>query len=247
MLRRIMFVIFLLAVPAIGFTQFSLEEALPAHNTLIRHQAYTLKYNEQHEQAEWVAYILTKDRAQGTEKRTNNYRADPAVTTGSAALSDYKGSGFDRGHLAPAADMAFSKTAMSESFFMSNMSPQRPGFNRGVWKRLESLVRNWAVENEELYIVTGPVLTNGVPTIGSNQVSIPNQYFKVILDNKEPEIKAIGFVLAHQSSSEPLQTFAVSVDLVESMTGLDFFPVLVDSVEERLEANVDLTNWTFPN
>jgi endonuclease G len=91
-------------------------------------------------------------------KRKDNFRSDPKVKTGSAALSDYKGSGYDRGHLAPAADFKWSATAMSESFYMSNMSPQVPGFNRGIWKNIESTVRNWAVENDEIYIVTGPVL-----------------------------------------------------------------------------------------
>ena len=129
-------------------------------STVTRYAGFMLKYNEQYEQAEWVAYQLTAAEVLGTLERTNNFKADPNIETESAALRDYRGSGFDRGHLAPAADMKWSTAAMSESFLMSNMSPQRPGFNRGIWKKLEGLVRRWAEENEEIYVVTGPILTD---------------------------------------------------------------------------------------
>ena len=103
---------------------------------IVNHLGYSLSYNEKNEQASWVAYELTADQVRGTVKRKDSFRSDPLIKTGSASLSDYKGSGYDRGHLAPAADMKWSTTAMSESFFMSNMSPQLPGFNRGIWKKL---------------------------------------------------------------------------------------------------------------
>lgn len=162
------------------------------------------------------------------------------VRTGSAELSDYRGSGYDRGHLAPAADMKWSPTAMSESFYMSNMSPQRPRFNRGMWKRLEEKVRTWATESEEIYVVTGPVLSDNLPTIGANQVAVPEYYYKVILDFKEPELKGIGFILANQSSTQPLATYAVTIDSVEVVTGIDFFPAIEDSLEERIESSVQV-------
>ena len=115
---------------------------------LVTHLGYSLSYNEKHEQANWVFYELTIDEVLGSIKRKDQFRADPNIKTGSASLSDYKRSGYDRGHLAPAADMKWSSKAMSESFFMSNMSPQTPSFNRGIWKKLENLVRKWAVENK---------------------------------------------------------------------------------------------------
>jgi len=121
-------------------------------NPIVEHSAYSLGYNEDHDQATWVAYTLTG--AQATSKlyeRTDIFRDDPAVVTGSATLADYKGSGYDRGHLAPARDMTWSRTAMSESFYMSNMSPQIPGFNRGIWKQLESQVRQYAVDRGLIY------------------------------------------------------------------------------------------------
>ncbi len=125
-----------------------------SNHQIIEHSAYILQYNEKYEHAEWVIYLLTQDRVADSFERTDNFRPDPKVITGSASLADYKGSGYDRGHLAPAADMKWSENVMSESFFMSNMSPQKPGFNRGIWKSLESIVRTWAIENNEIYIVT---------------------------------------------------------------------------------------------
>lgn len=208
---------------------------LPAHSLgddIIRHTAYTFKYNEECEQADWVAYILSAEEVQGTHPRTDDFRHDPMVTTGSAELSDYQGSGFDRGHLAPAGDMKWSATAMSESFYMSNMSPQRPAFNRGIWKKLEEQVRAWATENGEILVVTGPVLSENLPTVGTNKVAIPEYFYKVIVDAKEPGVKGIGFVLANQGSQKPLEAFAVTIDSVETLTGIDFFPALPDEWEK---------------
>lgn len=223
-----------------------LEDFLPAHSSedqIIRHTAYSLKYNEEHEQVDWAIYFLAKGRVRGTCSRTKDFRSDPKVKTGSASLSDYKGSGYDRGHFAPAGDMKWSNEAMSESFYMSNMSPQKPGFNRGIWKRLELLVRTWATDNEEIFVVTGPVLSAGLSSIGQNNVAIPEYYYKVVLDYKEPELKGIGFILPNQSSKRPLKNYAHSIDFVERRTGIDFFPAIPDSVENVIESRIELTKW----
>ena len=224
--------------------QLELPKSAPS-DQIVRHSNYTLNYSEKHEQAEWVAYTLSSSDVYGSVGRTNDFRADPKVKTGSASLPDYKGSGYDRGHLAPAGDMKSTYTAMSESFYMSNMSPQKAGFNRGIWKKLEGNVRNWASDNGEIYVVTGPILSGSYPSIGSNQVSIPNYYYKVILDYKEPEIKGIGFVLPHQKSSSSIQSFAVTIDEVERKTGIDFFHALPDDVEEQIESNLAIDKWSF--
>ena len=212
---------------------------------VIFHTAYSLKYSEQHEQASWVAYTLKSSHTSGSVGRTNDFRIDYKVKTGSASLSDYKGSGYDRGHLAPAGDMKRSSTAMSESFFMSNMSPQHPSFNRGIWKKLESTVRNWAVDDGMIYIVTGPILTGNYKTIGHNNVSVPDYYYKVILDYSEPEIKGIGFILSNQKSKSSLQSFAVTIDEVERKTGIDFYHALPDGIEEQIESTIDINKWSF--
>lgn len=222
---------------------------LPAYaksDKLVEHTGYTLLYSEKDEQPYWVAYYLDRSELYGSFDRGDDFRADPAIATGSATLDDYKSSGFDRGHLIPAADQSWSEQAMSESFFLSNMSPQDPQFNRGIWSKLEATVRNFADTEGGVYVVTGPVLTDGpFKTIGEDKVSVPNTYYKVILDYREPDTKAIGFLLPNKGSNKSLQSFAVSVDEVEKTTGLDFFPKLPDQQEEVLEAQVDAKAWDF--
>ncbi len=219
--------------------------ATQANDVIINHAGYSLLYNERHEQASWVAYELTESETHKLYERSNKFLVDPKVATGSATDPDYTGSGYDRGHLAPAADMGWSETAMIESFYFSNMSPQLPGFNRGIWKSLEELMRTWAIENDAIYIVTGPVLTDGLNTIGTNKVSVPNYYYKVILDFSEPSTKAIGFLLPNESSDRQLQEFAVSIDSVEKVTGIDFFHLLPDDQEMNLESSVCISCWSW--
>lgn len=156
-----------------------------SNQTITNHYGYTLLYNESHEQADWVAYELTASETDGPVDRKDDFRADPAIATGSAELSDYRYSGYDRGHLISAGDAQWLRKAMSATFFLSNMSPQEPSFNRGDWRKLEFYVRAWAKKNSELYVVTGPALKQGIKDqIGSNQVSVPRYYYKVILDYK---------------------------------------------------------------
>ncbi|KHJ38017.1 nuclease [Pedobacter glucosidilyticus] len=218
---------------------------LTKSDIIIQHSGFSLSYNELHEQANWVAYELTKEETVKVHSRTDKFLEDPKVKTRTANAKDYASSGYDRGHLAPAADMVWSATAMAESFYYSNMSPQNPSFNRGIWKKLEELVRTWAVENEALYIATGPVLNSGLPSIGTNKVSVPNYYYKVILDYKAPEIKGIGFILENKSSSQPLQSYAVSIDSVEKFTGIDFFVSLPDEEEAIIEKKICLACWSW--
>lgn len=212
---------------------------------IIAHTGYSLSYNEIHEQANWVAYELTKEETVKQYERTNKFLLDPKVNTVTASDRDYKGSGFDRGHLAPASDMGWSSVAMKESFYYSNMSPQLPSFNRGIWKKLEELVRTWAVENNSLYVVTGPILEKGLTTIGINKVSVPKYYYKVILDNSEPSIKGIGFILPNQGSKNQLKNYAVSIDYVEKATGIDFFPLLKDKQEDSIESKICIECWSW--
>lgn len=216
-------------------------------DTLILHTGFSLVYNEESEQAAWVAYHLTRDELYGLFERKDNFTSDSLITTGSAELNDYRKSGYDRGHLIPAADATWSLDAMNDTFYLSNMSPQEPSFNRGIWADLESVVRNFANTEGSVYVVTGPIFypetTNA--TIGKNKVVVPDAYFKVILDYEEPEVKAIGFILANEGSKEPLQNFAVSVDEVEHITNIDFFPLLEDTIEETLESSFDVSSWDF--
>jgi endonuclease G len=221
------------------------QPLLRTGEAIIAHYGYSLCYSEQHEQATWVAYELTASETNKRYERSDAFLTDPMVRSGSADDYDYKGSGFDRGHLAPAADMGWSSKAMSESFYYSNMSPQDPGFNRGIWKRLEEQVRSWASELGSVYVATGPVLKSGLPSIGSNRVTVPTHYYKVILYTNGKEARAIGFVLPNASSRASLSQYAVSIDQVERVTGLDFFPKLDDSIESSAEKSVCTTCWSW--
>jgi endonuclease G len=215
------------------------------NDTLLRYTGFTISYNEDNEQPAWVAYILTRAKVQsGNEERSENFRPDKNITTGSATLKDYSGSGYDRGHMAPAADMKWSQAAMSESFLMSNMSPQEQGFNRGIWSKLEAKVRDWAVKNDSILVITGPVLKAVNKYIGENRVGVPDYYFKVIADISAPTYKVIAFILQNKGSSTDIMKYAVTVDSVEKITGYDFFPTMKDkAMKERMEKNLYTRLW----
>lgn len=239
-MKKIFVILFL--IPTCLFSQ-EFVEFLPASNgELVHHTYYSLSYSEQHEQAEWVCYEIKNERILGLVGRTDNFRIDKKIKTNSATLSDYRRSGYDRGHLAPAADFSFNTTAMSESFYMSNMSPQNPSFNRGIWKNLESLVRSWGINNS-LYVVAGPIFGDCSTTIGTNNVCVPESYYKVIYNPSEE--KMIALVLLNEKGEYKLSHYVTSVDYVESITGIDFFPILEDKLENKLESEIYKENWSW--
>ena len=211
---------------------------------LIEHKAYILVYSEKHEQAKWVAHIISKEIIDGNVSRTNDFRPDTMIKTGSAVEKDYflkykedgktvyDGFGYDRGHLAPSADFKWSKSALSESYFYSNMSPQVDDFNRGGWAKLEGMLRKYVYENNvDLFVVTGPVLSEDLPVIerSVDKVSIPNYYYKIAYDKENN--RAIAFLMPNQNLDYPVEYYAVSIDSVEALTNIDFFYNLDDSLQ----------------
>lgn len=214
-----------------------------SNGELVQHNYYSLSYIEEHEQAEWVYYKLTSEMINGTCERTDNFRADPDVSTFSAGNSDYYKTGYDRGHLAPAADMKISEKAMSESFYMSNMSPQNPSFNRGGWKSLESLVRSWVLTEGEMYVVTGAIFSNILERIGPSNVTVPGYYYKIIYSKENNNM--IGLIMPNEKTTNDLNYYVQSVDSIESLTGIDFFYQIDDETENKLEANKNDQNWNF--
>jgi endonuclease G len=209
-------------------------ELLPSgEGIVIRHAYYTLAYNPLHKQASWVYHELTRGR-ESVIKRTDNFRADPVLGNLSATPADYRGSGYDRGHLCPAADMAFDETAMRETFYMSNISPQDPSFNRGIWKRLEEAIRQRAAGEDTLYVVTGPLFRDNKGTIGAG-VTVPGHFYKLFYSPARQQM--IAYLLPNERGDQPLEHHAVPVDSVEKWTGIDFFPLLPDDLERLLEAD----------
>jgi endonuclease G len=221
-------------------------DLLPSSTTrqIIKHNYYTLSYAERYEQAEWVAYWLKPNQGNANLKRPY-FIADPKVSTHSADYKNYKNSGYDKGHLCAAADMKFSKGAFDETFYTSNISPQKHDFNDGIWNRLEEKSRYWASKHNGLYVVTGGILSGNLKTIGKEKVAVPDYFYKILLRGKPGNYKVIAFLVPHRDSKQPLYAFVVSVDALEKRTGIDFFPKLDDATENALEKRADYKDWSF--
>lgn len=209
----------------------------------VHHSFYSFCYEEDHEVASWTAHDLTVKSISGPQKRTDNFRVDKKVPTGSATLEDYKYSGYDRGHLVPAGDMKLNRKSMSETFFLSNMAPQVAGFNRGVWNRIEKLTRKWAKAYNGVFVITGAVLEKGLPVIGRG-VSIPRYFYKIVFDNHTKSPRMIAFLIENKSSRSHLKEFVVNVDEVERITGIDFFHEMSQTIQNKLESTVNTNSWT---
>ena len=226
---------------ALNLTQYNITYLPLSNGEIIMHKYYTLAYNEETEQANWVFYKITKEMLLGNAKRNDNFRSDPMVSTGSASTNDYTNTGYDRGHLCPAADMKFSDIAIYESFYLSNVSPQIPEFNRGIWKQLENKVRDWTREKDSLYVVSGPIFTKNGISIGQNKVKVPSYFFKVLFAPYQKQM--IAFILPNDLSRLSFENYASTSDLLEQITGFDFFSQLPDTIENRLESEIRLEDW----
>ncbi|RSK42043.1 DNA/RNA non-specific endonuclease [Mangrovimonas spongiae] len=220
---------------------------LPTSTTgqIVHHDGYSLSYSEPHEQPEWVAYELKESQLVNTNFKRPYFEIDDAVKTGAAHWSNYKKSGYDRGHLCPAADREFNYDLYVETFLTSNISPQKHDFNSGVWNRLEQKIRYWAKRYDGVYVITGGVLKGNMKVIGDERVSVPNQFYKIVMDYNDGNPKALAFLMPHHNSAKPLYHFVVSIDSLENLTGIDFFSELDDVLENKLEASSSYKNWHF--
>ena len=231
---------------AFASVEYLQEPAQVAGEQLIRHKTYSLQYNEPYEQASWVAYILRQcDVKVYAERENDRFIPDKKVLEGSAHPNDYKSSGFDRGHLVPAADRKGSEAAQKETFLMSNVTPQRPNCNRGIWEELESKVRSWVkFRVPKVYVCTGPIFTRGMKNIGYNQVAVPESFYKIVLRADVPKGPSIiGFIIPNDAADRPLSAYVASVDEIEKLTNLDFFPKLPDNIEDSLERSNNFRSW----
>ncbi|MEM7186153.1 MAG: DNA/RNA non-specific endonuclease [Bacteroidota bacterium] len=221
------------------------EQFYPSSTThaIVSHNYFTLSYSEVHEQAEWVAYELLPEHISSNQIERPYFVQDRKVRSESADWRNYKNSGFDRGHLCPAGDRKFDYNAFHETFLTSNISPQDPDFNGGIWNRLEQKVRFWAKKYDGVFVVTGGVLKSGLSTIGNERVSVPDHFYKIVADHSEENIKAIAFLIPNDPSERSFYDFAVTIDQIEKETGIDFFAGLPDSEEKKLEETVDLKAW----
>jgi endonuclease G len=212
-------------------------------NQIINHHYFTLSYSEKNELPEWVAYKITPYNINKNVDRTNDYRSDPFVKTNSASPSDYVGSGYDMGHLAPARIMSSNAISISESFYLSNICPQVPSFNRGIWKRLEGKVRFWGAQNDSIYVVAGPILNAPIDRIGENNVNVPRGFYKTLLRFKGGKTKGIAFLMPNKKSGASIYSFAISIDSLEYLTGINFYKELDKNLQQKVESNASIKQF----
>ena len=224
---------------------------VPSENgELLCRRGYALAHNTERKTPEWVAERLTREKVNKQLPRSDNFRPDPHLEAGRRAeLADYRKSGFDRGHMAPAANMRWDRTAMSESFYLSNIAPQvGPGMNRGIWASLERQVREWARERGEVYIFTGPIYSpedDATRRIGPNRVAVPTHFYKVIFD--PVRIEAIAFLMPNEKlTGRELAEFVVAIREIEALTGLDFLSAINADVQMMIETNRAERVWGYP-
>lgn len=216
---------------------------------LVRHKAYSLGYSEKHEQAAWTFHRLKKEYTYGTASRSGlDFMPDKLVSTRSALSSDYSRSGYDRGHLVPAGDFKCCQELMEDTFWVSNLSPEDPDFNRNMWNNLEQKIRTWARKYGELYIYTGPVLEGNLPQIGRyNKVSVPRYMYKIVIIPNEisPEkVRVKAFLIPNLPDlGNSYAKYLVSVNVVEARSGLDFMSNLPPDIEQKIEATANLDKW----
>lgn len=213
---------------------------------IIEHTGYTVSYNYKWNIPNWVAYELSATEVQGEEDRNEHFYPDPYVIGTPVVSSDYSNSGYDRGHMAPAADMKWSEQAMRESFYMTNICPQNHNLNAGDWKALEEYVRNLALTYERVYVCCGPIVRNTNKKIGNTtKIVVPQSFFKVVLLRRHNSWSGIGYVMDNKTRSgkKTLADYAKTINEIEELTNIDFFVALPDDVEERVESQLILSEW----
>ncbi len=210
---------------------------------ILKRSAYTVSYNKETKCPNWVAWYLSADHSDGEWARSNDYREDYEVPSPRATNEDYKGSIWSRGHMCPAGDNKWNADAMSETFLLSNMCPQDRSLNSGFWNQVEMDCRKWAKKYGGVYIVCGPLYyKNEHETIGINQIVVPKAFYKVIL-RLNPHPNAIGYVVKNNEGTKKKDQYVNTVDEVERLTGIDFFPALPDDIEDEVEAHANLDDW----
>lgn len=211
---------------------------------VVKYKAMTVSFNPRLHIPNWVSWELTQEETDGKVERAKKFLCDESVP-GCADDWDYSYSGYDRGHMAPAADMKWDKEAMKQSFYMTNICPQAGSLNSGSWKRLEDKCRTWAQADSAIIIVCGPVTSDKITEyIGDSRVAVPKRFFKVILSPYTNPPRGIGFIMPNKKVSGGMQECAVSIDSVEAVTGHDFFSALPDEVEKNVESQCKFHYWS---
>lgn len=214
---------------------------------LVKHSFYEIGFNTKQQLPAWTYYSLTKEHLKmAVLERKGSFVKDPFINSLQASNSDYSASGYDKGHLVPCEDMSFSESAMKETFYYSNCAPQTTELNRGEWKVLEELTRNWAKEYEEVLVVSGPVFGTDLKHLGKGEIHIPDVFYKIILRHDSLSYKGIAFLMPNSLQKlNTLNNYVCTIDSIETLTGLDFFTDLPDKTEENFESKIEINNWDW--
>lgn len=245
------FILVHLFISHFGFSQtYSLNKVTATHTNeiaFVKHTFYEIGFNTKFHLPAWTFYSLTKEHlALANLERKGSFVKDPLLNFSQAKSDDYSATGFDKGHMVPCEDMSFSETAMHETFYYSNCAPQTTELNRGEWKVLEELSRNWGKEYGEVIVISGPVFEGNLKTIGEDKIPIPNVFYKVIMRHELQTHKAISFLMPNSTSPlAELKHYVCSIDSVEKLTGLDFFSDLPDNLETQFESASNTKDWNF--
>lgn len=211
---------------------------------------YSMEYNYASNHTRWVAFTFYDKTAEVNTKRSNAWSTDPYLLDYTDNTYDFRGSGYDRGHLVASADRLYSIPANEQTFYYSNMSPQINSFNGGIWASLENKVQGWgqlSAIRDTLYVVKGGTIRDDqvMGTIGESKIVIPKYYFMALLAKKGPVYKSIAFCFEHRAHPQPysLTDYALSVEELEELTGIDFFHNLPDSIERLVEKQLIIEDW----
>ena len=211
------------------------------------YSAFSLEFSHIHMQPRWVGYFISKERLESKKfaRHGFSFTPDKNIKGGTANNEDYRKSGYDRGHLASARDMAFSLESLKESFLFSNICPQAPRLNRGKWLELEKFARKMAKKYGLIYVITGPIFSDEPKTIGNSSVAVPSHFFKALLFCSPENVQAVGFVMPNENLKEALSFFACSIDDMEEKASIDVFASLQDEIEEKAESSFDALFWFY--
>ncbi len=239
-------IIFLLLISINCFAQ-EFKNKFPVETQTLNHKYYTINYSDKYKQAICSDYKLTKDMVVDNTERENKFKVDVLVKGTRIKPTNYLKSGYDKGHLAPASHFNWNQDAMNESFLMSNICPQLPNFNRGIWKELEHMNKLWVDEKKELYVYTGPIFESNCKKFSKDSISVPTAFYKIIIRKVNSKYECISFIIPHKEyhKDAKLLDYVVTIDDIEELTQIDFFYNLSDGTEIPLEKRKLVGTWLF--